>query len=172
MYGRSSELGLYLWGNPPLPPVQGLPPPAGGGWAPDRWVSPTFRSPQAEVHPLVGGSTKCPRPVGGPPPVAIRMSDSPTGRGLTHHPRAVGAPARGAGGDFPRVSNLHLRISVWYSSNWIGSGSIWSHFLTCRHQGRHQAAGEVGLASTSPPRVEKTTKRYSLAQLVHPPPSL
>ena len=31
MYGRSSELGLYLWGNPPLPPVQGLPPPAGGG---------------------------------------------------------------------------------------------------------------------------------------------
>ena len=31
MYGRSSELGLYLWGNPPLPPVQGLPPPVGGG---------------------------------------------------------------------------------------------------------------------------------------------
>ena len=31
MYGRSSELGLYLWGNPPLPPVQGLPPPTGGG---------------------------------------------------------------------------------------------------------------------------------------------
>ena len=31
MYGRSSELGLYLWGNPPLPTVQGLPPPAGGG---------------------------------------------------------------------------------------------------------------------------------------------
>ena len=31
MYGRSSELGLYLWGNPPLPTVQGLPPPVGGG---------------------------------------------------------------------------------------------------------------------------------------------
>ena len=31
MYGWSSELGLYLWGNPPLPTVQGLPPPVGGG---------------------------------------------------------------------------------------------------------------------------------------------
>ena len=31
MYGRSSELGLYLWGNPPLPTVQGLPPPVGCG---------------------------------------------------------------------------------------------------------------------------------------------
>ena len=31
MYDRSSELGLYLWGNPPLPTMQGLPPPVGGG---------------------------------------------------------------------------------------------------------------------------------------------
>ena len=31
MYRRSSELGLYLWGNQPLPTVQGLPPPVGGG---------------------------------------------------------------------------------------------------------------------------------------------
>ena len=30
MYGRSRELGLYLWGNRPLPTVQGLPPPVGG----------------------------------------------------------------------------------------------------------------------------------------------
>ena len=53
--------------------------------------------------------------------------------GLTHHwgavkraPRAVGAPARWAGVDFPSVSNLHLCTSLWYSSNWIGpSSSVW-----------------------------------------------
>ena len=38
MYGRSSELGLYLWGNRPLPTVQGRPLsmdsglPPHGGW--------------------------------------------------------------------------------------------------------------------------------------------
>ena len=34
MYSRSSELGLYLWGNLPLPTVQGIPQPVGGGCAP------------------------------------------------------------------------------------------------------------------------------------------
>ena len=34
MYGRSSELGLYLWGNQPLPTVQEHPPLVSGGWLP------------------------------------------------------------------------------------------------------------------------------------------
>ena len=34
MYGRSSELGLYLWGNRPLPTVQEHPPLVSGGWLP------------------------------------------------------------------------------------------------------------------------------------------
>ena len=34
MYGRSSELGLYLWGNPPLPTVQEHPLLVSGGWLP------------------------------------------------------------------------------------------------------------------------------------------
>ena len=34
MYGRSSELGLYLWGNPPLPTVQEHPPLVSSGWLP------------------------------------------------------------------------------------------------------------------------------------------
>ena len=38
---------------------------AGAPTARGRWVSPTFRSPQAEVHPSVGGTWYCPRPVGG-----------------------------------------------------------------------------------------------------------
>ena len=34
MYGRSSELGLYLWGNRHLPTVQEHPPLVSGGWLP------------------------------------------------------------------------------------------------------------------------------------------
>ena len=34
MYRRSSELGLYLWGNQPLPTVQEHPPLVSGGWLP------------------------------------------------------------------------------------------------------------------------------------------
>ena len=34
--------------------------------------------------------------------------------------RTVGAPKQWAGVNFPRVSNLHLRTSIWYSSKWIG----------------------------------------------------
>ena len=34
MYGRSSELGLYLWGNQPLPTVQEHPPLVSSGWLP------------------------------------------------------------------------------------------------------------------------------------------
>ena len=34
MYGRSSELGLYLWGNPPLPTVQEHPLLVSSGWLP------------------------------------------------------------------------------------------------------------------------------------------
>ena len=162
----------------------------GGGCALEQWVSPIVRLPQ-EVNPSLRGTFCCPQVVGGYQAAEsykslqciIQRADNfdkllwrpdywthPPLGGQTHRPQAVGAPAWWAGVNFPRVSNLHLRISVWYSRNWIGSGSIWSHFLTCRHQGRHQAAGEVGLASTSPPRVEKTTKRYSLAQLLHPSP--
>ena len=33
-YDRSSELGLYLWGNQPLPTVQEPPPFVSGGWLP------------------------------------------------------------------------------------------------------------------------------------------
>ena len=36
--------------------------------------------------------------------------------------QSVGAPARWAGVDFSRVSNLHLRTSFWYSSNWNCKG--------------------------------------------------
>ena len=46
----------------------------------------------------------------------MKLSSAPP---ILKHGGAVGAPARGAGGDFPRVSNLNLRISVWYSSIWI-----------------------------------------------------
>ena len=31
VYGQSTEIGLYLWGNCPLPTMQGLPPPVGSG---------------------------------------------------------------------------------------------------------------------------------------------
>ena len=34
MYGRSRELGLYLWGNRPLPTVQEHPLLVSGGWLP------------------------------------------------------------------------------------------------------------------------------------------
>ena len=34
MCRRSSELGLYLWGNPPLPTVQEHPPLVSSGWLP------------------------------------------------------------------------------------------------------------------------------------------
>ena len=44
MYGQSSELGLYFWGNWPLPTVHGLPLSMDGGCAPARWVSPIDRS--------------------------------------------------------------------------------------------------------------------------------
>ena len=110
------------------PPAPRAGAPTARGW----WVSPR---PVGESDILIAtgggpptgrGTWYCPRPVGGcqavptdkysplvlllhvggPPPVAIGMSDSPTGRGLTHRPRAVGAPARGAGGDFPTGINL------------------------------------------------------------------
>ena len=64
MCGRSSELGLYLWGNRPLPTMQGLPPLVGGGCAPEQWVSPIVRSPQ-EVNPSLRGTFCCPQVVGG-----------------------------------------------------------------------------------------------------------
>ena len=76
-----------------------------------------------DIHPPLGGSIKCPRAEVGPAAMAIELSDSPTARGHTLCPRAVGAPARWAGVNFPRVSNLQLSISVSYSSNWIG---LWS----------------------------------------------
>ena len=71
VYGRTSELGLYLWGNRPLPIVQGLTLSVDRGRATGRWVSPIVRSPQQQVHPMWGGSIKCPRTVGGPAAVAI-----------------------------------------------------------------------------------------------------
>ena len=80
MYGQSSELGLYgerMSGSLNL------------------WT-----------HPPLGGSIKCPRAVGGHRAVAIGISDSPTARGLTHRPRAVGAPAQWAGVNFPTCINL------------------------------------------------------------------
>ena len=51
------------------------------------------------------------------------ISDSPTARGHAPPPWAVGAPAWWARVDFPRVSNLHLRTSVWYSRSWIWLGN-------------------------------------------------
>ena len=63
------------------------------------------------------------RAVGGPAAVAIGLSDSPTAREYTHRSWAVGAPARWAGVNFPRVPNLQLRASVWDSTNWNGSHS-------------------------------------------------
>ena len=44
--------------------------------------------------------------------VTIRLSDSFTVRGHAHCPQAAGAPARWAGVDFPRVSNLKIRKFV------------------------------------------------------------
>ena len=57
MYGRSTELGLYLWGNGPLPgpPIVRV-----------RWVSPKVRSPQQQIHPPCGCNIKCPCTVGAP----------------------------------------------------------------------------------------------------------
>ena len=60
-------------------------------------------------------SLKCTCVVGGPVTVAIRQSDSPSVREQTYCSESIGAPARWAGVDFPRVSNLHLCTSVWYS---------------------------------------------------------
>ena len=65
MYSQSSELCLYLWENRPLPTVQGLLQPVGSGCAPERWVSPIFRSPQQQDRPPLGGTLLCPRAVGG-----------------------------------------------------------------------------------------------------------
>ena len=59
-------------------------------------------SPHALTHHS-GTVESAPPLVGGPAAVADA---------LTHHPRTVGGPARWAGFDFPRVSNLHLPISV------------------------------------------------------------
>ena len=47
--------------------------------------------------------------------------------GHTHSPRTVGGPALWAGVNFPRVSNLHLPISIWYSCNWNASDQ-WSNW--------------------------------------------
>ena len=59
--------------------------------------------------PTTQGQWKCPPLVGGPAAVA----DALTHRGgASHRPWAVGAPARWAGFNFPRVSNLHLPTSV------------------------------------------------------------
>ena len=43
----------------------------------------------------------------------------PPSRGTLNCSRTMGAPAHWAGVNFPRVSNLQLRTSVWYFSNWI-----------------------------------------------------
>ena len=101
---------------------------AGAPTACGRWVSPIFGSPQQEVHPSSGrmsgslnvpnpfnlyftspsleGSIKCPWAVGGPPAVAIGISDTPNAQGLTHRPQSVEAPARWAGVNFPTGINL------------------------------------------------------------------
>ena len=56
-----------------------------------------------DIHPPVGGSLKCSRMVGGPPPVAIRMSGSPTRREPpTAHERWVLLHG-GQGGISPQV---------------------------------------------------------------------
>ena len=106
MYGRSSELGLYLRGNQPLPIIAGAPTARG------RWVSP--RPVGESAIPIATG--------GGPPTGRGQYKVPPTGgwtsacgdqnvglthqAGATHCSRAVGAPARWAGGDFPTGINL------------------------------------------------------------------
>ena len=61
--------------------------------APARWVDlPQWRA-DNQTHP----------PCGSHPPLT-----------------SGGCPARWAGVDFPRVSNLHLSTSVWYPSIWSG----------------------------------------------------
>ena len=73
-----------------------------------RWVSPKVRSPQQQIHPPCGCNIKC--------------------------PCTVGAPAWWAGVNCPWVTNLHLRTSVWHSSNWIEVGwlhadSMWKRYF-------------------------------------------
>ena len=121
----------------------------GGGCAPERWVSLIFRSPHQQVHPPLGGTPLLNKALwmkhwrdlqylaAWHPPTARgqykvppsggwsccygdrNIWDSPTAQGYTNCPRAMGAHAWWAGVDFPRVSNLLLRTSVWYSSNCI-----------------------------------------------------
>ena len=87
MYGRSQELGLYLWGNWPLPPE-------GGGCIPQQAVNPIIRSPQHQVHPPLGALYTA---EGGPGAVDSRTPK----RWEPLH-------------DFPKVSNLHLCITGQY----------------------------------------------------------
>ena len=98
--GGSTDLGLYLWGNRPLPTVQDHPVLVSGGWLPNGgWVRlsashcgrSTHRAGALQTAPCHSGE----RPIG----LTHRA-------GATHRSRAVGAPARWAGVDFPTGINL------------------------------------------------------------------
>ena len=77
--------------------------------APAQWVSPIVCLPLWQVHPPCGSTSNCSCTVGGPATMHCNGEQTIglTHRaGATHRSRAVGAPARWAGVDFPTGINL------------------------------------------------------------------